>query len=65
METACLKDYTRKLLDKARDAIEMAEAVLEMNKADLAAGRAMYGDAFQRRTLRNINRGENFDSYPY
>ncbi len=37
-----MKDYTRKLLDKARDAIEVAEAVLDMDKADFAAGRAYY-----------------------
>ncbi len=37
-----MKDHTRKLLDKARDAIEVAEAVLDMDKADFAAGRAYY-----------------------
>jgi len=37
-----MKDYTRKLLDKAHDAIEVAEEVLDMNKADFAAGRAYY-----------------------
>jgi len=37
-----MKVYTRKLLDKAQDAIEVAEAVLEMDKADFAAGRAYY-----------------------
>ncbi len=37
-----MKDYTRKLLDKAQSAIEVAEAVLDMDEADFAAGRAYY-----------------------
>ena len=37
-----MKDYTRKLLEKAQDAIQVAEAVLDLDKADFAAGRAYY-----------------------
>lgn len=35
-----MKDYTRKLLDKAQDAIEAAEGLIEMGKAEFSAGRA-------------------------
>ena len=37
-----MKDYTRKLLDKAMDTIEGAELLLDHEKVDLAAGRAYY-----------------------
>jgi uncharacterized protein (UPF0332 family) len=37
-----MNDYTRKLLDKAIDAIESAELLLEHGKTDVAAGRAYY-----------------------
>jgi uncharacterized protein (UPF0332 family) len=37
-----MKDYTRKLLDKALDAIEAAEGLMDMGKAEFAAGRAYY-----------------------
>lgn len=37
-----MKDYTRKLLDKAIDTIEGAEILLKHRKTDLAAGRAYY-----------------------
>ena len=37
-----MKEYTRKLLDKAQDSIEAAEALLEIGKAEIAAGRAYY-----------------------
>jgi uncharacterized protein (UPF0332 family) len=37
-----MKDYTRKLLDKAVDTIEGAELLLDHEKVDLAAGRAYY-----------------------
>jgi len=37
-----MKDHTRKLLVKAMDSIEVAEAILEMNKPEMAAGRAYY-----------------------
>lgn len=37
-----MKDHSRKLLDKALDSIEVAEGILDMNKPDMAAGRAYY-----------------------
>jgi uncharacterized protein (UPF0332 family) len=37
-----MKDYTRKLLDKAQDAIEAAEGLMEMGKAEFSAGCAYY-----------------------
>lgn len=37
-----MKDYTRKLLEKAIDSIEAAEALLEIDKSDFAASRAYY-----------------------
>ena len=37
-----MKDYSSKLLNKALDAIEAAEALLNIDKAEFAAGRAYY-----------------------
>ncbi len=37
-----MKDYTRKLLDKAMDTIESAGILLDHGKTDAAAGRAYY-----------------------
>jgi uncharacterized protein (UPF0332 family) len=37
-----MKEHSRKLLDKAMDSIEVAEGILDMNKPDMAAGRAYY-----------------------
>ena len=37
-----MKDYSAKLLNKALDAIEAAEALLNIDKAEFAAGRAYY-----------------------
>lgn len=37
-----MKDYSRKLFEKAMDTLEAAEALLEMDKPDIAAGRAYY-----------------------
>ncbi len=37
-----MKEYSSKLLDKALDAIEAAEALLNIEKAEFAAGRAYY-----------------------
>ena len=37
-----MKEYTRKLLDKAIDAIEAAEILVEHDKSGVAAGRAYY-----------------------
>jgi uncharacterized protein (UPF0332 family) len=37
-----MKEHSRKLLTKAVDSIEVAETILEMNKPEMAAGRAYY-----------------------
>ncbi len=37
-----MKEYSRKLLDKSLDTIEVAEGILEMDKPEIAAGRAYY-----------------------
>jgi uncharacterized protein (UPF0332 family) len=37
-----MKEHSRKLLDKALDTIEGAEGLLNMGKAEIAAGRAYY-----------------------
>jgi uncharacterized protein (UPF0332 family) len=37
-----MREYARKLLDKALDAIEAAEGLTNMGKAEIAAGRAYY-----------------------
>ena len=37
-----MKDYSSKLLNKALDAIEGAEALLNIDKAEIAVGRAYY-----------------------
>ena len=37
-----MREYTKKLLDKALDAIEAAELLTNMEKAEIAAGRAYY-----------------------
>ena len=37
-----MKERTGKLLDKALDAIEVAEGILDMGKPEMAAGRAYY-----------------------
>jgi len=37
-----MKEHTRKLLDKAIDAIEAAEILVDHEKSDVAAGRAYY-----------------------
>ena len=37
-----MKEHSRKLLDKALDSIEVAEGILDMDKPDMAAGRAYY-----------------------
>jgi len=37
-----LKEYSSKLISKALDAIEAAEALLNVDKAEFAAGRAYY-----------------------
>ena len=37
-----MKEYSHKLLDKAIDAIEAAEILVDNEKFDIAAGRAYY-----------------------
>ena len=37
-----MKEHARKLFRKALDAIEVAEGILDMNKPEMAAGRAYY-----------------------
>lgn len=37
-----MKEYSSKLLSKSLDAIEAAEALLNIDKAEFAAGRAYY-----------------------
>jgi uncharacterized protein (UPF0332 family) len=37
-----MNEYSRKLLDKAIDSIETAEALLDMDKSDFAVSRAYY-----------------------
>jgi uncharacterized protein (UPF0332 family) len=37
-----MKEYARKLLDKALDSIEAAEALTNIGKPEFAAGRAYY-----------------------
>jgi len=37
-----MKEHSRKLLTKALDAIEVSEAILDMNKPEMAVGRAYY-----------------------
>ena len=54
-----MNDYTRKLLDKAVDAIEAAELLLDMDKADFAAGRAYYAMFYIAEALLN-ERGLEF-----
>ncbi len=35
-----MKDYSRKLINKAIDSIEAAEILLEIDKSEISAGRA-------------------------
>jgi uncharacterized protein (UPF0332 family) len=37
-----MKEYTRKLFDKSQDAIEAAEALMNIEKFEISAGRAYY-----------------------
>jgi uncharacterized protein (UPF0332 family) len=37
-----LKDHSRKLFEKALDTIQVAEGIIDMDKPELAAGRAYY-----------------------
>ena len=48
-----MKDESRKLLDKAIDSIEGAEALPEMDKLNIAAGRAYYAMFYAAEALLN------------
>jgi uncharacterized protein (UPF0332 family) len=48
-----MKEYSRKLLDKALDAIEAAELLVEMEKPDIGAGRAYYAMFYVAEALLN------------
>lgn len=48
-----MKEYTRKLLDKALDAIEAAEGLMDMGKAEFSAGRAYYAMFYTAEALLN------------
>jgi uncharacterized protein (UPF0332 family) len=48
-----MKEYASKLLDKALDAIEAAEGLTNMGKAEIAAGRAYYAMFYVAEALLN------------
>jgi uncharacterized protein (UPF0332 family) len=48
-----MKEYSRKLLDKALDAIEAAEMLVESGKSDIGAGRAYYAMFYVAEALLN------------
>jgi len=48
-----MKEYSRKLLDKALDAIEAAELLVDMGKPDIGAGRAYYAMFYVAEALLN------------
>jgi uncharacterized protein (UPF0332 family) len=48
-----MKEFSRKLLEKAVDAIEAAEMLVENGKADIAAGRAYYAMFYVAEALLN------------
>jgi uncharacterized protein (UPF0332 family) len=48
-----MKDYSRKLLHKAVDAIEAAEALVNIGKSDITAGRAYYAMFYVAEALLN------------
>ena len=48
-----MKEYSRKLLDKAVDAIEGAELLVDGGKADIGAGRAYYAMFYVAEALLN------------
>lgn len=57
-----MKDYTRKLLDKAIDTIEGADLLLDNGKIDMAAGRAYYALFYIAEALLN-ERGLQFSKH--
>jgi hypothetical protein len=48
-----MKEYSRKLLDKALDAIEAAEMLVDGGKSDIGAGRAYYAMFYVAEALLN------------
>ena len=48
-----MKEYSRKLLEKAIDAIEAAEVLVDHEKADIGAGRAYYAMFYVAEALLN------------
>ena len=48
-----MKEYSRKLLDKALDAIEAAELLVDSGKSDIGAGRAYYAMFYVAEALLN------------
>ena len=48
-----MKEYSRKLLDKALDAIEAAQVLLDAGKSDISAGRAYYAMFYVAEALLN------------
>ena len=57
-----MKDYSRKLLDKAVDAIEGAEILVDKEKSDIAVGRAYYAMFYIAEALLN-EKGLKFNKH--
>lgn len=57
-----MKEYSRKLLNKAIDAIEAAEILVDNEKPDIAAGRAYYAMFYVAEALLN-ERGLRFNKH--
>ena len=57
-----MKEYSRKLLNKAIDAIEAAEILVDNEKLDIAAGRAYYAMFYVAEALLN-ERGLRFNKH--
>ncbi|PIV26836.1 MAG: DNA-binding protein [Anaerolineae bacterium CG03_land_8_20_14_0_80_58_20] len=60
--TTRMKEHTQKLLDKAVDVLEAADALLTVGKVNVAAGRAYYGMMRIAEALLN-EKGLNFDNH--
>ena len=57
-----MKEYSRKLFDKAIDAIEAAEILVDNEKSDIAAGRAYYAMFYIAEALLN-EKGLKFNKH--
>ncbi len=57
-----MKEYSQKLLDKAVDAIEAAELLVDAGKADIAVGRAYYAMFYIAEALLN-EKGLRFNKH--